>query len=105
MALVESAFRTLKTGFEEIRPIYVRKKSRTEGHVFVCMLAYMVLKYIWVHCRELGYTLKNIIETLDEIQYIKYDFEGMVIKNLPEELTEKQQRIINVLKIKLPQRV
>jgi len=41
LALVESAFRTMKTSFEEIRPIFVRKETRTRGHVFVVMLAYM----------------------------------------------------------------
>src|SRR5262249_19572066 len=32
-------FRTLKTGLLEVRPLFVRKESRTRGHVFVCLLA------------------------------------------------------------------
>ena len=31
---VERDFRTLKTGLLEVRPVWVRKKSRTRGHVF-----------------------------------------------------------------------
>ena len=42
LAKVESAFRTIKTGMLEIRPVYVRKESRTRGHVLVTMLAYMI---------------------------------------------------------------
>jgi len=102
LALVEHSFRTMKTGFEEIRPVYVRKESRTEGHVFVCMLAYMVLKYIWDECKDLSYTLKHIIETLDKIQYSKYPFGNKTMKLLPSELTTAQQNILNKLKIKLP---
>jgi hypothetical protein len=36
---VERDFRQLKTGLLEVRPIWVRKESRTRGHVFCCLLA------------------------------------------------------------------
>jgi transposase len=36
---VERDFRTMKTGLLEVRPVFVRKESRTRGHVFACMLA------------------------------------------------------------------
>ena len=32
-----------------IRPIFVRKGSRTRGHVFVCMLAYKLIQNYAVH--------------------------------------------------------
>ncbi|MBI5219983.1 MAG: IS1634 family transposase [Bacteroidia bacterium] len=105
LALVETSFRTLKTGFEEVRPVYVRKEERTNGHVFVCMLSYMVLKHIWDKCRDAGYTLKYIIETLDKIQFVQYKFEGKIMKVLPEELSETQNEILRLLKIKLPREV
>ena len=36
---VERDFRTMKTGLLEVRPVFVRKESRTRGHVFCCLLA------------------------------------------------------------------
>jgi hypothetical protein len=39
LARVEQDLRTLKTGLLEVRPIFVRKDTRTRGHVFVCLLA------------------------------------------------------------------
>jgi len=36
---VERDFRSMKTGLLEVRPVFVRKESRTRGHVFACMLA------------------------------------------------------------------
>ena len=36
---IERDFRTMKTGMLEVRPVFVRKDSRTRGHVFCCMLA------------------------------------------------------------------
>lgn len=44
LAKVESAFRTMKTGHLEIRPLYLRKSSHTRGHVFIVMIAYMIEK-------------------------------------------------------------
>jgi transposase len=36
---VERDFRTLKTRLLEVRPVWVRKESRTRGHDFCCLLA------------------------------------------------------------------
>jgi transposase len=47
---VEEGFRTMKTELLESRPINVRKEKRTRGHVFVVMLAYIIiheLKRLW----------------------------------------------------------
>lgn len=41
---VERNFRTVKTTFLEIRPIFVRKASRTKAHVFVAMLALKITR-------------------------------------------------------------
>ena len=51
LSQVEWAFRTCKTSHLEMRPIYVRKASRTRGHALVVMLAYhrieMELRRCW----------------------------------------------------------
>jgi transposase len=99
---VEKAFRTIKTALEEIRPVYVRKESRTRGHVFVCMLAYMIVKYVWDNLKELGFTQNFIFETLDKIQYSSYKFQNKIVKVLPKDLLEHQSLIFNKLQIKLP---
>jgi len=59
LALVEQAFRTAKTSFLEIRPIFVIKKSRTQGHALVTMLAYKII-------RELRRLWANIDITVQE---------------------------------------
>ncbi|MFM8541629.1 MAG: IS1634 family transposase, partial [Nitrospira sp.] len=41
---VERNFRTLKTTFLDIRPIFVRKANRTKAHVFVAMLALKITR-------------------------------------------------------------
>ena len=101
LAKVEFAIRTLKTTIEEIRPIYVRKEKRTRGHVLVAMLAYMIVKYITDELAELNYTRKFIIESLDKIQYLQYQYEGKVIQIIPQTLLPNQTEIINKLKLNL----
>ena len=106
LAMVEQAFRTMKTGFEEIRPVYLRKEKRTRGHIFVCMLAYMAIRYIWKTCKDLGETQKNLIESLNNIQYIQYNYSNKnCIKVLPSKLSDTQTMILNKLDIKLPLRL
>jgi transposase len=102
LAMVEQAFRTMKQAFEEVRPIYVRKEKRTRGHVLVCMLAYMVIKYVWDTCKDLGINQTNIFENLDKIQYIQYFINNITFKTLPTTLSETQTKILKNLKIKLP---
>ena len=46
LAMVEHAFRTCKTDFLEVRPVYVRNEKNSRGHVFVVMLAYMIVHYL-----------------------------------------------------------
>ena len=40
---VENAFKTLKTEFLEIRPLYLRTDERIQGHIFLSMLSYNIV--------------------------------------------------------------
>ena len=102
LTLIERAFRTIKTTLEKIRPVYVRKECSTRGHVFVCMLAYVIAKYIWDNLKGLGFPMEFIFSTLDKIQYSAYEFKDRIIKVLPDKLLEHQKLIIDKLQIKLP---
>jgi Transposase DDE domain len=48
LATVERAFRSLKTGDLEVRPIHHRRAQRVRAHVLLCMLAY----YVEWHMRQ-----------------------------------------------------
>ena len=49
---VERNFRTVKTTFLEIRPIFLRKAERTKAHVFVAMLALKVTRQFEAGLRQ-----------------------------------------------------
>ena len=67
LARVEWAFRTCKTAFLEIRPVYVRLESRTRGHALVVMLAYLLAKQLAEAWRDLDLTVEEGLRELAEL--------------------------------------
>jgi len=66
LAAVEWAFRTCKTHLQ-VRPVYVRKKSRTRGHVFVVMLAYQIVMELAKCWRDLDLTVAEGVSELSSL--------------------------------------
>jgi transposase len=104
LAMVEHAFRTMKTSVLEVRPIYVRKKSRTRGHVFATMLAYMITQYFWNQVKELGHTLDFSIECVNDIKTTFLILGKKTIKTIPT-LSPLKIGILNALNISLPKTI
>jgi len=67
LAEVEWAFRTCKTSHLEVRPVYVRKESRTRGHVFVVMLAYQIVMELAKCWRDLNLTVAEGVSELSSL--------------------------------------
>jgi transposase len=101
LAFIEHTFRTLKTGHLEVRPIFVRKESRTRGHVLVTMLAYMIVQYFWKHVQHLGYTLENAIASIAAIQPVTLSVADQAITIIPKQPT-KIMAILSAINLKLP---
>lgn len=64
LALVEQAFRTSKTGHLEVRPVYVRKASRTRGHALVVLLAHRIVQELAERWRDLDLTVEEGLRQL-----------------------------------------
>jgi hypothetical protein len=73
---VEHAFRTCKTGHLEVRPIYVRKESRTRGHVFVVMLSYLVRRKLAKAWRDLDLTVEEGLKKLASLCAMEHEIDG-----------------------------
>jgi len=67
LAEVEWAFRTCKTSHLEVRPVFVRKESRTRGHVFVVMLAYQIVMELARCWRDLNLTAAEGVSELSSL--------------------------------------
>lgn len=71
---LEECFRIMKTDFEA-RPVYVKRKERILAHFMTCFIALIVYRYLE---RKLNnkYTIDQIISTLQEMDFIRYDGKG-----------------------------
>lgn len=101
LAFVEKAFRTMKTACLEIRPIFVRKESRTRGHVFVTSLAYMIIQDFWRKIKHIGLTLDHALQTINHLQTTILKVKNNSITRIPTP-SKACQSILNALDIKLP---
>lgn len=110
LAVVEQAFRRLKTVSLEIRPIYHHLDRRIEAHVFLCVLAYYIEWHMHQRLiplfesdgrgKDRRWTFAEVIERLKCIREETLKFNGTVvqIKTTPD---EEQQAILDLLKVHL----
>ncbi len=83
LAQVEHAFRTMKTGHLELRPIYVRLASRTRGHALVVMLSYMLRRHLAECWRALDVTVEEGLAELSSLCTATIIFRGTTIQEIP----------------------
>ena len=109
---VEFAFKNIKTVLLELRPMYHKNDERLRSHIFLTMLAYYIQ---WHATRKLTqlfekdgthdnqrWTFEIIIERLKSIRKTECLVNGIVIKeeiSLPD---NEQQKILDLLEVKLP---
>lgn len=110
LALVEQAFRNLKSVQLEVRPVYHKTDNRIRCHVFLCMLAYYIQWHMNQRLKPLfqsdgknkhrRWTFELVIERLKSIrgETITLGGSSSKIVNTPD---EEQQKILDLLKIKL----
>lgn len=101
LKFVEWAFRSMKTGFLEIRPLYHRKANRTRACASIAMFAYMILHHIHKKTAHLGIPLEPLMEKLDQIQIQKMKIGEQEIKTLPTVLRDDQKIIMEALGLQL----
>ncbi len=109
LALVEKAFRNLKSVQLEVRPVYHKTDDRIRCHVFVCMLAYYLQWHMTQQLQPLFntncknekrfWTFENIIERLKSIRREEIKIGGTTCK-IVTELDDDQEKIYGLLGIK-----
>ena len=83
---IEECFRIMKTDFEA-RPVYVKRQDRILAHFITCFISLIVYRYLE---KKLGgkYTIHQIISTLQEMDFIKYEGKGYQPVYTRTELTD-----------------
>lgn len=102
--LIEKAFKNMKTEYLQTRPIYVRKKERTEGHIFITMLSYMISKYLREEWININITVEEGIAELSTICVETLKIADIEIPIVPEP-RERSKELLAELKITLPNKI
>jgi transposase len=125
---VERDFRTMKTGMLEVRPVFVRKDSRTRGHVLCCMLALKLYRELERRLAAAfgttdedphAITVSDALAALNRLCLLVYDFDSkdnraekdaknpkekkdkLTVTRLPKP-NEHQRHILDALRVPLP---
>lgn len=96
---VEHAFRDIKS-FLRIRPIYHYKNLRVKGHVFICVLAYLMEKLLEKKLRSSGlnYSAQKALQMLQSIRMVKYEVAGIPMNKITK-FSKEQKQIYNAVGI------
>jgi hypothetical protein len=107
---VERDFRTLKTGFLEVRPVFVRKVHRTAAHVFTAMLALKIVRaaeqLLKQTCRSDQGTaddlrLNDALRIMSRLCFNRYRVKDIEVLRLPR-LDDRQLTVCAALQIPPP---
>ena len=110
LAMVEKAFRNIKTVSLEIRPFYHKTEQRIKAHVFICMLAYYLQWHISQRINALfvndqthedrRWTFEGVIDRLKSIRRKKAQLNGAEFDHtdIPD---DEQNMILELLQVKL----
>ena len=94
---VERDFRTMKTGLLELRPIFLRKAERTEGHALVTMLALKLVRELDRRVAPLGLTVEDAVTRLQGVRLVGLGEPDLALWRLPDSYAAAQQEILAVL--------
>ena len=107
---VERNFRTMKTDFLEVRPIFLRNGERTKAHVFVAMLALKITRRFQSLLQQafgttgddpLAMTPDDALQALSRLTYLIYDVKGSRYARLIQP-DDEQRTLLDALGLRFP---
>jgi hypothetical protein len=99
---VERAFRTFKTDFLEVRPVYVQTEKSTRGHVLVVMLAYTIVRILRGAWEQFDLTVEEGLKQLSTLcsMEMKVNNQASCLK-IPRP-REQSGQLLKALDIRMP---
>lgn len=93
LAEIENSFRILKSDFEG-RPIYVRNKSRIEGHFLTCFVSLVIMR-IFQNLTNKKYTVEALSEALNSAT-LKPFSKGLLLFNKTNNIYRELEEMIGI---------
>ena len=102
LAKVERAFRTMKTGLLEVRPVYVRRADHTRAHVLVVMLAYLLTRELEKAWSDFNVTVEEGLDHLKNLSAVEIGEKGGASALRIPKPGPLSATLLSALKVKLP---
>ena len=102
LGLVESAFRTEKTGLLELRPWYVITEESTRGHAFVTMLAYTIIRYLKEAWKSENLTVEEGLQKLATITTVSLTIKSIFVGTRIAAPDVLSKRLLSLAGVTLP---
>lgn len=102
---VENAFKTLKTEFLEIRPLYLKTDKRIKGHIALSMLAYNITLKLRGYIKVANLDFKNTVGILADIKTTVAVLTKKISVTYIPQVNEKLQNLFSIMNFSLPKKV
>lgn len=99
---VERAFRTFKTDFLEVRPVYVQTEKSTRGHVLVVMLAYIIVRILRGAWQEFDLKVEEGLNQLSTLCSMEMNVKNQASCLKIPRPREKSRQLLKALDIRMP---
>lgn len=83
---IEECFRIMKSEFQA-RPVYLKRKERIIAHFITCFIALIIYRYLEKKLDD-RFTCSQIIDTLQEMNFVKHEGKGYQPTYTRTELTD-----------------
>jgi len=95
-ATIEEDFRWLKDRYVmSVKPVWVWHDEAIPGHVFLCVMGLMLLRYLQWEARDLGLTIPGMLEALGEVRGVVWRTPEGKPTLLLERMEGLQQQLAN----------
>ncbi|MFQ5836114.1 MAG: IS1634 family transposase [bacterium] len=99
---VERVFRTFKTDFLEVRPVYVQTEKSTRGHVVVVMFSYMIVRMLRRAWEQFDLTVEEGLKQLSTLCSMEMKVENQASCLKIPRPREKSRKLLKALDIRMP---
>jgi len=105
LSKVENAFKTLKTDFLEIRPLYLKTDNRIKGHVALSMIAYNIVLKLKEYIKLVMGTKETYISQLSKVQTVINNINNAISFETIPLVNEKLKILFDKMGFKLPTKI
>ena len=97
---IEEDFKWLKDRFVlSVKPVWLWHDAAVAGHVFLCVMGLMLLRYLQWEAREVGLSMRELLEALESIRVAAVRNDGGKAELVVEQMTRRQARVFAALKL------